>query len=616
LIEVVVVKYASQVPLPEKDGWVDRGSENQIITHNNHQYRLIAERERVHPWWKKALRTIIRLCRKLLPCINLENIAPIQNLLSKKIKQYVIDIHPKTLEDEKTDCVNGAKTPEVSEELSKNKTSENVAGATDRVAAPNIKPQTEENSLSEDTNDQGSGSLTENQTVSQGEQSPTPPAVKNETPPLEKPEVPVRDVQKPLVLQNAALASIKGQFSNVKSGSLYKFERKTRIKGRFSFRKMEEKEGYQTNPPVLSKSSFLSKDFVEHLMRNKKDKALSVKYLPGDKITNMEGALHTFLTPLMKVAMVGDYNYKRRHTLKKFEKNQLRPVILSAVVQPDFEDETVMATLIEVKPDHVTGKSLSENFKILSAEEKKDPKKHEEYENLLRKHMIYHLTASKSLPGKDNISKENILTFEDANTLLEECVSNDSSETILSKIQGKFFFLQKKNQTGNIEEEKILSLEMLLNVYIEQLRNEFKVLDIATPQGYIYTIDPPAIFVNYLNKDAKLLNRLQICAFKVLRQENIFENLKIVGFNDYADKEAVELLKKAFPDKEIKTKDEAIKALEKSKDLALVIHNNSDGFGQNIEFEDGASLDGVIGKYSDAACVLRRTRSDLLNFVV
>ena len=50
--------------------------------------------------------------------------------------------------------------------------------------------------------------------------------------------------------------------------------------------------------------------------------------------------------------------------------------------------------------------------------------------------------------------------------------------------------------------------------------------------------------------------------------------------------------------------------------LALVIHNNSDAFGQNIEFEGVSSMDGMVGSYSNAACLLKRNRPDLLSRVV
>ena len=45
----------------------------------------------------------------------------------------------------------------------------------------------------------------------------------------------------------------------------------------------------------------------------------------------------------------------------------------------------------------------------------------------------------------------------------------------------------------------------------------------------------------------------------------------------------------------------------------LVVHNNSDALGQNIESEyAGGSLDGVIGAYSSAAGSLMRDREGSL----
>lgn len=52
------------------------------------------------------------------------------------------------------------------------------------------------------------------------------------------------------------------------------------------------------------------------------------------------------------------------------------------------------------------------------------------------------------------------------------------------------------------------------------------------------------------------------------------------------------------------------------KNWALVLHNNSDAFGQNIETEGETSMDGVIGYNSDAAVQLERGRSDLVNIIV
>jgi hypothetical protein len=65
-----------------------------------------------------------------------------------------------------------------------------------------------------------------------------------------------------------------------------------------------------------------------------------------------------------------------------------------------------------------------------------------------------------------------------------------------------------------------------------------------------------------------------------------------------------------------KNRSSQVMTTNKLEGAILVIHNNSDGFGQNIETENAfGSLDGAIGANSSAAASLRRDRKDLLDFV-
>ena len=151
----------------------------------------------------------------------------------------------------------------------------------------------------------------------------------------------------------------------------------------------------------------------------------------------------------------------------------------------------------------------------------------------------------------------------------------------------------------------ILSLEILFQVYVHQIRNEFSVLNPNAPQGYIYTIDPPWIFAKEIGRSeggVLILNRLQALAFRAVSSKGLFSNLKQLGFNDYDDKSMIELFKQILPNVTISSKSALFDAAGNYKGpqgLALVVHNNSDGFGQNIEWEGPSSMDGVIGTYSD-----------------
>ena len=109
----------------------------------------------------------------------------------------------------------------------------------------------------------------------------------------------------------------------------------------------------------------------------------------------------------------------------------------------------------------------------------------------------------------------------------------------------------------------------------------------------------------------------------------------VFAFNDYADDAAVALAQNALRKQEgvivtsmaklfqgengqydvAKFAEDQEASGKGLQDAMLVIHNNSDGFGQNIETEGSTgSLDGAIGANSSAAASLKRDREDLLDF--
>ncbi|MGB7127521.1 MAG: hypothetical protein WBD50_00315 [Candidatus Rhabdochlamydia sp.] len=371
---------------------------------------------------------------------------------------------------------------------------------------------------------------------------------------------------------------------------------------------------WELQPVIISQSAFVPKAMTEHLMTNKKDSALGVKYKKGDKITNMEGALHTFITPICPVTMLGDYIYKNRHGILLLNKNRGRRVVLSAAIQPDFElagnDEVIMK-IVEIKQQPVIGQILPSDFQPLwnqsNGNQEIFEKKLKQYDELLQKHLIYFLTKKHRLPALHEV--QNITTYQETIELLEELILKEEVD-ILEILSDKFVVLN----------DHVISLEALFTIYTHQLCNEFSVLEQMLPQGYVYTINPPSIFTTQIGgvKNVNLLNRLQILSFKHLIKSSSFENLKVIGFNNYFDKDALSLFRHVFFDKiVIKTQALFEQGHYSMRDpYALVLHNNSDAFGQNIETEGPSSLDGVIGSYSDAACHLQRNRENLVRFVM
>lgn len=372
-------------------------------------------------------------------------------------------------------------------------------------------------------------------------------------------------------------------------------------------------------PPVISISDFVPRKMVEHLMRNKKDAALAVKYQNGDKITNMEGAMHTFVTPITLCQIHGDYHWKNGHQIRKLGKvngkNLVRTVVISASIQPDFEFETVMMELCSLTAKPVVGTALGIDFTIPSANMKSEFPARESYDARLKSHMIFHLTEAHNLPSYDAV-KQSALNIADTIDILERNIMGLSATDF-----SQLYVRQKPRE--------YLSIEILVNTAIESLRNEISALEAVCPQGYIYTSDPPSIFA--ARTEAVLLNRIAFVALKLLSSHDTFSNMKVFAFNNYADPQATFYLRKALrsqPHIEAISKKELFndgqmtghygyRPLPGTEGALLVLHNNSDAFGQNIETEGAfGSMDGAIGANSSCSASLCRSREDLLSQLI
>lgn len=337
--------------------------------------------------------------------------------------------------------------------------------------------------------------------------------------------------------------------------------------------------------PLISCSAFVPSYLTEHLMRRKKNGALGVKFksLSGtDEITNMEGALHTFVTPICLSFLHGDYRYNNGHGVVRFPEvesesggekiQQARQVIISASVQPDFEGKEVMLPVCAIGESAFEGNLLPANFKILGVESKQDKQKRNAYDTILRAHMIYHLTVAHRLPSLSKVSS-NVIGVPSAISCLEEQI--EAEKTDYSAICGIYVRLPNR---------ATISVEVLFNCALQQIRNEISALEAVCPQGYVLTIDPPSIFAQQIG--AILLNRIQFTALKWLAGGgSIFANMKVFAFNDYADRSAIKCLKAAlgnqghvqvvpkeqlFPDR-----DGLYRALPGTEGSLLVVHNNS-----------------------------------------
>ncbi|BEJ17286.1 hypothetical protein CspHIS471_0606870 [Cutaneotrichosporon sp. HIS471] len=351
-------------------------------------------------------------------------------------------------------------------------------------------------------------------------------------------------------------------------------------------------------PPLLSRSPFIPRAMVEHLMRRKKDAAISIKYMPGDAISNMEGVAHTFVTPIVLALMHGDYAYKGSHTVLPYA-GRAREVVVSAAIQPDFEDTNGMMALARLEHYSIQGEDWKAwNQNIASPDEKYNNSMRVNYDARVRSHLIFHLI--KRLPS---LSEVQTLSVSQAIKHIEHGGTTKGMAVQLKK--------------------GVVSLELLFRSYVEALSNEIGALE-ATCLKYVYTSDPPAIFAREC--DATLLNRLQAAALKHLVNLNPgqIKNMRIFAFNDYADPQSVSYFASALlmTPTMVMSKSDLFPTSQggyywpppEGRGCLLVLHNNSDAFGQNIETEGpGGSMDGAIGCNSSVAGSLRRNRHDLVS---
>jgi hypothetical protein len=341
----------------------------------------------------------------------------------------------------------------------------------------------------------------------------------------------------------------------------------------------------------------------------------------------VEGAMHMFVTPIIpRCEVVGDYKYESGHGIIPFGvkdnpngegKVQLtRSVALSALIQPDFEDTRVMLRVCKLDTTAVIGKDLLHEWEMYSAAEKGDNRKREAYDDRLRAHMVFHLTSSHHLPPYKGARP---MSTGEAIELLESVIK--SNKDVEDRLVDRFMKTHK---------DLVISLELLYNSAIQQVINEFSALEALFPQGYVYTYDPPSIFAREIG--SQILNRLFLAAVKAVSNHNKFTRMRTFAINDYADKALVSLVLNALATQGSSEGGSSVRCVAKQdlfkgkgglygpthheKGAILVVHNNSDGFGQNIETEGmNGSLDGTMGASSSAAASLERNRKDLLDSI-
>ena len=391
-------------------------------------------------------------------------------------------------------------------------------------------------------------------------------------------------------------------------------------------------------PPVIASSPFIPDNLVEHLMRNKRDSAITTKYLAGTAITNAEAALHSFVTALVPAAACGDYAWHGAHSVVELgptrdgRRRRARRIVLSTALHQDFEDGQVAETFFAVARAPISGQDLyvGGSFSIPTVAQKEEDLQRAAYDFRLKRHAVRHLVSSGALPSLGSLPHPPWSSAQ-ATTLLKRLLSNSPSVPPSAACRNRCLVL---------ESGTVLSLDMLVGAYIACLTNELSALEALCSLdegGYAYTFSPPAIFARRLPADLSTL--LVLCAVRevvlaadegpphdpVPRPALPAMRLFALGTHLPALAALLPLARAVLPPHVVVLARDDLFPAEHGGTLALppecdgatlVVHNNSDAFGQNIESEAaGGSLDGVLGAWTDASRSLRRDREDLLDFV-
>ncbi|KAI4771616.1 hypothetical protein E4T52_13388 [Aureobasidium sp. EXF-3400] len=377
----------------------------------------------------------------------------------------------------------------------------------------------------------------------------------------------------------------------------------------------------ELSPPWIACSGFVPPAMIEFLMRCKKRTAIAVKFKKGDKITNMEGAMHTFVTSLELAWLHGEKGYDKGHTFTpylpsgKFRRG--RQILISNMIHQDFETDEVMMKLASLTKIKTT---LIVDFNIPTTKEKQSEDVRKRYDDALRRLMVYNLVLDGELPSVE-VGSAKAMSRTQAKSFLANKVLKADCSNVLEQVRNEMFWLSATSE----KETPLLSLELLVATAYHQFRNEMDALErICKHQGYIYTFSAPKIFIEGFGSQNGLMACIYAAGLKHYlqttkpRKMRVFQLPEVPGWGSW-----MRTALSAAPEVRVMTKQELYSKKDPSDSYnplyagtMLVLHNCSDGFGQNIQYEVGAgSLDAIIGRFTSAAGSLLNSREDLVSMV-
>ncbi|KAH0342364.1 hypothetical protein KCU81_g5726, partial [Aureobasidium melanogenum] len=346
----------------------------------------------------------------------------------------------------------------------------------------------------------------------------------------------------------------------------------------------------ELSPPWIACSEFVPPAMIEFLMRCKKRTALAIKFQKGDKITNMEGAMHTFVTSLELAWLHGERGYNKGHTFTPYLPSgnfrRGRQVLISNMIHQDFETDEVMMKLASLTKSKTT---LIADFSIPSTEEKQSDDVRNRYDDALRRLMVYSLVLDGELPSIE-VGSAKAMSRTQAKSFLAKKVLEADCRNVLEQVRNSLFWLTATSK----RDIPLLSLELLVVTAYHQFRNEMDALErICKHQGYIYTFSAPKIFIEEFGSEDGQWGLWMRTALSAAPEVRVMTKQELYSKEDPSD---------CYN--------------PPCAGTMLVLHNCSDAFGQNILYETGAgSLDAIIGRFTSAAGSLLNDREDLVSMV-
>ncbi|KAG9680952.1 hypothetical protein KCU95_g15446, partial [Aureobasidium melanogenum] len=378
----------------------------------------------------------------------------------------------------------------------------------------------------------------------------------------------------------------------------------------------------ELSPPWIACSEFVPPAMIEFLMRCKKRTALAIKFQKGDKITNMEGAMHTFVTSLELAWLHGERGYNKGHTFTPYLPSgnfrRGRQVLISNMIHQDFETDEVMMTLASLTKSMTT---LIADFNIPSTEEKQSDDFRNRYDDALRRLMVYSLVLDGELPSI-KVGSAKAMSRTQAKSFLAKKVLEADCRNVLEQVRNSLFWLTATSK----RDIPLLSLELLVATAYHQFRNEMDALErICKHQGYIYTFSAPKIFIEEFGSEDGLMACIYAAGLKHYLQTTKPQKMRVFQLPEVSGQWGLWMRTalSAAPEVRVMTKQELYSKEDPFDSYnppyagtMLVLHNCSDAFGQNIRYETGAgSLDAIIGRFTSAAGSLLNDREDLVSMV-